>query len=641
MNFFQNPLDKLKNLLKTIKTEEDCEKLILIKSTEYKNGIESFFVTHKTYSENEDEYQALLIPHLREVLSWKYQKFPNTAQLNSGPENNENVKNLNLLLNVLAKSFKKMHLIGEIVKFNRAPIKYAVKVIKTFSQIFSKEHEAKEKWEFFNDEFYKYYLPIIQTTITILITIIREISQKIETVLGGNPSILFTFHRKINTEAKMASLYIYLSVFGIISPDKFKTKIAGQINKTEKTIDNIKGFCDNLNKMSENDVILLMIENVIINGDLEGKDEKVYLKTDDMKKSLINLKLDSLITNETLDYLKTCKYKHLLYSDDLKVLNKLKAKYSSFTTDFGTRIDKEYIKEVKKMAGAAKISSEMNVEDYKFINKFSNEDFEKNISRKYQISNVNLVIHEYLFNNDSIYDMARTGYNYDIKSFKKVLEQDFSSNTNNPRIPITLQLCNDAVYNLFILFKNKAFDTELFPDDFATYRASTRYSRKIKRFGVLINNVPYPEHFITGNSSSSIENVDFISNLKKTVTEESFINKENFALDVSSSTYISKKLYNFSDTDLYLLADDCDFTMSFVHDYTKEILGKCLYTLNFSDVKNKVMIDTGLKFIEIYLDTLENKKIVNDNWGQYYVSVFIDFNKKISINGDGTVTIKY
>lgn len=267
-----------------------------------------------------------------------------------------------------------------------------------------------------------------------------------------------------------------------------------------------------------------------------------------------------------------------------------------------------------------------NQKEYLINNKEQNFSNEMRLSRQY-LAESEFLIKEIRFDGDNILkkNILSNPTSHFITGTKLKIN---SRMTFNNKIPPDIFLSFYRPFkNLYFIILNK--ENLVYP----TYRYSTRYNKNIAIFGCEVNNIKFPPYFVSGKSNSSLLNDQFMENLNHSLNiNKTSINKYNFALNKSTSLYITKKIYGKSE-DMFEFEDNSNVYLDFRFGYHNEILGKAVFSLSFEQIyflmNNKIPLDQlNIKlFIEDKSQVDEEKEnyellIIEENDFEYTFSPY-------------------
>jgi predicted hydrolase (HD superfamily) len=151
--------------------------------------------------------------------------------------------------------------------------------------------------------------------------------------------------------------------------------------------------------------------------------------------------------------------------------------------------------------------------------------------------------------------------------------------------PPTVSFINTTkIDSLYMIILNNAY--KLYP----TYRKTTRYNRGITSLGITVNNMKWPQNMITGDSSSSHNNEQFLDNLEACIDiNKSAINNINFSVDNPTTMYVTKKLYGEAASKMFTFSADTNFLMNFAFGYESEVLGKPIFAINMKPIATDIV----------------------------------------------------
>ena len=170
---------------------------------------------------------------------------------------------------------------------------------------------------------------------------------------------------------------------------------------------------------------------------------------------------------------------------------------------------------------------------------------------------------------------------------------------------------------------------------YPTYRKSTRYNRGLRGYILTINGVSYPEIPLQGEADSSEENNKFFDELAKCISiENSKINRKNFAIDMSTTMYITRKLYGEPNAKMFKFDSDTNLRYIFKFGYDDETLGKCVIGISLENVRDKIvdMMDVDVLDVEIEFLCMPEDTV---NFGDYTITTFVGTQRSIELNEMG------
>ena len=135
---------------------------------------------------------------------------------------------------------------------------------------------------------------------------------------------------------------------------------------------------------------------------------------------------------------------------------------------------------------------------------------------------------------------------------------------------------------------------------------------------------------IIGESSSSSSNYNYINSLQDCINVPcSAVNNFNFALDVSSSLYVSKKINSYANTSIFEFTPNSEIPLNINFSYDNEIIGKSIYGLSLNKLRENYttehinLIMTSMKLL------IESPLIIDNNeFCEYEMIVYGDIIKE-------------
>ena len=256
--------------------------------------------------------------------------------------------------------------------------------------------------------------------------------------------------------------------------------------------------------------------------------------------------------------------------------------------DPGSYIDKlrNFTAEYERVSGA--ICRKQS--EYEELNKTANKSHVIDVNRNYTVlANASIQITEL---RTEIEPTQKIIHSVTVKKLEILKIHSFVS-----KPPPVVSFINNLNLNaIYVVILNNAY--KLYP----TYRKHTRYNRGITSMGITINTLKWPQNMIAGESASSHDNEQFVDQLGNCINlERSSINRLNFALENSTTMYVTKKLYGEEDTNVFNFSPDTNFRFKFEFGYESEILGKSLFAVNLRQLNEEILNPISMKNKEIKL----------------------------------------
>jgi hypothetical protein len=173
---------------------------------------------------------------------------------------------------------------------------------------------------------------------------------------------------------------------------------------------------------------------------------------------------------------------------------------------------------------------------YEELNEHSNQLKTLDVSRSYQMDDCFISFDEYTYDSKYKDILKQDGFDINIKRFEIIDSRNF---IDTP--PREIYFCNTRknVDNFFHIIWNNSYLK------FPTYRQTCRYSRNLTSYDIEINKAKFPKESGGSNTSNNRSNFLFSRLSNCMDINSSCLNNTNTSLDVSSSLYITKKLYEF------------------------------------------------------------------------------------------------
>lgn len=271
--------------------------------------------------------------------------------------------------------------------------------------------------------------------------------------------------------------------------------------------------------------------------------------------------------------------------------------------------------------------------DYEDLKGEANLMQQLDVSRAYKIITAEIVLNEYSFKDDQLYrKILSNGFTLNITKYDIINKLQFP---NKPPKAILLTPWQTNIKNIYNFILNTAYEK------YHTYRQTNRYSRGIKKHGVEVGKILYPQGLINGDASNSNDNYQFIDNLKKCIDlKNSAINSMNFSIDVPTSMFISKKIYGDPNVSIIEFENTGNMHLKLCFGYNQEILGKCLFGINFDYMNAKLGNDTFKlenNVVNLIIESDETNEVINLN-SIYELYTMIESNGNIKINSFGFIS---
>lgn len=264
--------------------------------------------------------------------------------------------------------------------------------------------------------------------------------------------------------------------------------------------------------------------------------------------------------------------------------------------------------------------------DFEMLNKFANQENRLDIHRGYLLEPETCYIEwkEVMNLQGGLGQVPDTAsYENSMFGFKIIDHREFTD---------TLKLnfkFDKNVRQYFHIITNTAYKKT------HTYRKSTRFNRGLRAYMLTINGVSYPEIPMTGEADSSDETNIFFKELQKCVrTGGSKINLGNFALDSSTTMYLTRKLYGETAGKMFKFDSDTNLRYVFKFGYDDEMLGKCVIGISLDSVKDKII---GIVDDQDYNVDIEFVCLPEDTaaFGEYEITTLVGTTSTIKVNEMG------
>jgi hypothetical protein len=157
---------------------------------------------------------------------------------------------------------------------------------------------------------------------------------------------------------------------------------------------------------------------------------------------------------------------------------------------------------------------------------------------------------------------------------------------------------------------------------------------------MVIDGYKVPPYYFIGNSSNSNDNDQFLKMLSATFDlSKSCIDKYNFAIDTSSTYYITRKIFDINTQkdkiSPFIFNKDSNNIFRINFGYKDEILGKSIFAINFESISNYFSppINHLNKEVKVYIES--DLKVHDNNFSIDELFSLIQFTETITINQYG------
>ena len=266
--------------------------------------------------------------------------------------------------------------------------------------------------------------------------------------------------------------------------------------------------------------------------------------------------------------------------------------------------------------------------DYETLNQIANTSTKLEVSRGYVLSSdTKIEMTEIMNINDAkeVEIPPDSNIRLEMNKYEIIDKQEFVD-----KVPDLMINLKSNVKRLFHIIMNKAYIK------FPTYRKSTRYNCGIKKYTLIIDGIKYPEIPISGNSDNNSDNSKYIEELSKCIEiENSKINRSNSALDMSTTNYITRKLYGEPSGKIFEFDPESNVRYIFKFGYFDEFLGKFMIGINLNEIKRQFKDEINLEESLIEIE-FENEKTDQAEFGEYEIYTIAEYeNFEIKIDKNG------
>ena len=148
--------------------------------------------------------------------------------------------------------------------------------------------------------------------------------------------------------------------------------------------------------------------------------------------------------------------------------------------------------------------------------------------------------------------------------------------------------------------------------------------------GMVIDDNPYPSYSLTGSgfqtgchgllNPSRLTNLNFymetLKAFEKNISNTGILNQYNFALDTSTSHFITCRKFLGYAYDLINVQQDDDKEILLDFGYWNEVVGRCIYGINLSQIPNENMMKVGIDTTRMKQMLLETRTELNQNYAE-------------------------
>ena len=268
---------------------------------------------------------------------------------------------------------------------------------------------------------------------------------------------------------------------------------------------------------------------------------------------------------------------------------------------------------------------------YEILNTQANVANSLDISKKFYIKNIEIELEQINLSDKTVYNyFLNNGYSIRVTNYEIVKKEYFIQKPPS-KIVLLLQHTNaSAIYNII---QNTAYT--IYP----TCRKTSRYSRLINKYTVSVDDITYPINQKKGNCSNSFTNYNFTEQLANCFPLFlSNINQLNYSLDISTSLYVTHKLYGYPKSKIINFGKDTNYMMNFIFGYNYDVNGKHILGISFNKLMADLKQNISLlgKKLEINIES-EIPEEYDNGFEPYEIFTIIESDKIIQFNKDGNI----